>query len=97
MEENIRALQKRVQGDAIRRYEAVARILTADSNATPAQGVAWIAETCRKLNVPPLRTYGVSPDDVPVLIDKAANASSMKANAIALTADELRKVIGQAI
>jgi alcohol dehydrogenase class IV len=98
MEENIRALRARAAGsDALRRYETVARILTENPDATPEHGVAWVGELCRKLKIPPLRTYGVSGSDIPALVQKAAQASSMKANAIELTGGELQDVIGRAI
>ena len=45
------------------------------------------------LGIPPLRTYGVTPDSIPALVVKAAQASSMKANPLPLTPDELAAVL----
>ena len=43
------------------------------------------------------RAYGVGAADVPVLVEKAAQASSMKANPIALNSDELSGILERAI
>ena len=57
---NMRALRARApQGQALRRYEEVARLLTGRPHATANDGVQWVAELCRRLEIPPLRTYGV--------------------------------------
>ena len=75
----------------------MARLLTGRSQATAEDGVRWIAEICRKLEIPPLRAYGVSEADIPDLVAKAAQASSMKGNPIVLTPEELRQTIAPAI
>ena len=72
-------------------------MLTGSPQATAADGVRWIAQLCGKLEIPPLRTYGVGEADVPVLTRKAAQASSMKGNPIVLQEDELRELISRAI
>jgi alcohol dehydrogenase class IV len=92
-EVNLRALRERAPGGAaIRRYETVARILTGNPSAAPEDGAHWIAALCRRLEIPPLATYGVRPEDVPGLVDKAAQAGSMKGNPIVLTTDELTRI-----
>jgi alcohol dehydrogenase class IV len=55
--------------------------------------VRWIAELCRKLEIPGLRAYGVGPEDIPALVEKAAQASSMKANPVALSREELIEIV----
>jgi alcohol dehydrogenase class IV len=75
----------------------VARLLTGRSQAIAEDGVRWIAEICRKLEIPPLRAYGVSEADIPDLVEKAAQASSMKGNPIVLMPRELRQIIEGAI
>jgi alcohol dehydrogenase class IV len=98
MEANVRALQARDAGsDALERYSTVARLLTGREAATAQDGIAWVQELCRKLRIPPLRTYGVTGTDIPALVEKSAKASSMKANPIVLTADELTGVIQAAL
>jgi alcohol dehydrogenase class IV len=91
---NIRALAGK---PALCRYQTVARILTGQPDANPENGAAWVAELCRDLEVPPLRVYGVREADVPVLAEKAAQASSTKANPIALTQEQLQELVARAI
>jgi alcohol dehydrogenase class IV len=96
MEVNARALRAR-SPEKLDRYDEVARLLTGKSHATAGDGVAWVAALCQELEIPPLRGYGVTQSDVPVLIEKAAQANSMKGNPIALTEEELREIISRAL
>jgi alcohol dehydrogenase class IV len=94
MEANIRALRARApQSPVLARYQTIAGVLTGDAGARPEDGVEWVRALCDRLRIPPLREYGVTPDDAPVLVANAAQASSMKANPITLTAEELHKVL----
>jgi len=98
MEMNVHALQERLPGSgALRRYDEIAQILTGKSTATAGDGVAWVQELCGALQVAPLSSYGMSSEDIPVLVEKAAKASSMKGNPILLTPDEMREILVQAI
>ena len=95
---NIRALRARMPGgEALRRYARVARILTEDPAASPEDGAAWVAELCRDLRIPPLGTYGIAEPHVAGLVEKAARASSMKANPIVLLPEELNELLARAI
>jgi alcohol dehydrogenase class IV len=95
---NIAALRARAPASqALSRYDEVARLLTGRSQATAEDGVRWTADICRKLEIPPLRAYGVTQADIPDLVEKAAQASSMKGNPIVLTPQELRRIIEGAI
>jgi alcohol dehydrogenase class IV len=75
----------------------IARILTGNPDAGAADGVDWVRRLIRELGIPPLREYGVGERDFPVLVERAAKASSMKANPTGLTAEELRDVLELAI
>ena len=98
MDVNVRALRARAPGGiALRRYQEIAGVLTGNPNARAEVGVEWIAELCANLEIPPLATYGVTPADVPSLVQQAAKASSMKGNPIVLTEDELCEVISRSI
>jgi alcohol dehydrogenase class IV len=91
---NIRALRRRApESEHLRRYETVARLLTDKPDAKPEDGVWWVSELCRELETAPLRSYGIGEGDVPVLIEKASRASSMKGNPIVLTGEELREIL----
>jgi alcohol dehydrogenase class IV len=98
MEVNIRALRARApESESLRRYEEVARLLTGKPNAAAEDGAAWVRAICQELRIPPLGSYGIREADVPVLIEKASRASSMKANPIVLTANELGEVLARAL
>jgi alcohol dehydrogenase class IV len=96
MDVNIRALQARAPGQ-LQRYDEVARLISGRAHATALDGVTWIANLCQELEIPPLRTYGIAPGDLPVLVEKAAQASSMKANPIVLNREELAEIISRAL
>ena len=95
---NIRALRRRQPHSAsLSRYTEIARLLTGQAAATGEEGVRWVRELCADLRIPPLRSYGLRAEDVSELCQKAAQASSMKANPLPLTADELREILSSAI
>jgi alcohol dehydrogenase class IV len=96
MEVNVRAVEQREPGKLVR-FAEVARLLTGSPHAAPGDGVEWIAALCRRLEVPPLGVYGVTRGDLPVLVEKAAQASSMKGNPIVLTEEELREIVLRAL
>ena len=94
MEVNLRAAQARQPGgEFLRRCEEVARILTGRPEATAEDGVVWIRELCRALNVRPLRAYGLTEAEIPGLVERSKATSSMKANPVALTDEEIREIV----
>ena len=95
---NVEALRRRApESEALRRYEEIARLATGRPQAAIEDGLRWVAALCRRLEIPPLRAYGVGAPQVPPLVEKAAQASSMKANPIVLTAEELTRILELAI
>ena len=54
-------------------------------------------ELCQTLRISSLAAYGVTPDDIPSLVEKAAAASSMKPNPIQLTTAELTEIATAAL
>ncbi len=98
IEVNVRALRSRApQSPALARYEEIARLASGRAQATPEDAARWVTDLCRRLEIPPLRAYGVNETHVEDLVEKAARASSMKANPIALTPEELRQTVSAAI
>lgn len=98
IETNVRALQEREPDNpALRRYDEIARIVTGKPDAAAADAVRWVQELCDALNVPGLSAYGMTADDIPALVEKAASASSMKGNPIALTPDDMRDILRQSL
>jgi alcohol dehydrogenase class IV len=98
MRANIRALRARApQHPSLGRYAEVARILTGNPEATTEDGADWVARLCERLAVVPLGAYGIARQHIPDLVEKAAHASSMKANPIVLTTGELTAVLDNAL
>jgi alcohol dehydrogenase class IV len=94
MRANLCALRARApQSQALARYTTVARILTGQANAKADDGADWVARLTAELNIPPLRGYGIQASDFPALVAKSAQASSMKANPIPLTAEESTQIL----
>ncbi len=95
---NLAALRAREPGSAvIARYAEVAAILTGDAAATAEEGIAWLVALSRDLAIAPLSHYGFQLEEAPALIAKSQAASSMKANPIALTDEELYAVLQEAV
>jgi alcohol dehydrogenase class IV len=95
---NLAALRERApESEAIGRYEEIARIVTGNSNASSGDLASWLADLVAALGIPPLRAYGIADSDVPDIVEKAARASSMKANPIVLTREELTGVLNAAL
>lgn len=98
MDANLRALRQRAPGsEALRRYDLLGRWLTGNPAATADDGVTWVRELVSDAQIPRLGTYGIRGEHVAGLVEKAARASSMKANPIALTPDELAEILGPAL
>jgi alcohol dehydrogenase class IV len=95
---NLRALRQRdPNGAALHRYDEVAWWLTGDAKAKADDGVKWVRALAADLKIPRLGSFGIQREHFAGLVAKAANASSMKANPIALTAEELTEILEQAL
>lgn len=94
MQTNLQALRLRAPASpAMERYTELARLLTGHPHVKAEDGVAWVRQLCADLRVPPLRTYGVGPEHVTLLCQKAGAASSMKGNPIPLEPGELQAIL----
>lgn len=91
---NIAALRARApQHPALERYATIARLLTGRNGANAEDGIVWVRSLCADLKVPALRAWGIAEGDLPGVVEKAARASSMQANPIQLTREELLAVV----
>ena len=68
------------------------RLLTGRNEASAEDGIDWVRALCVELNVPALRAWGIAKADLPGVVEKAARASSMQANPLPLTGEELLPV-----
>jgi len=95
---NVRALRERVaDGETLARYRQVARTLMANAQADAEDCARYLNELCHQLSVPSLSTYGLKPEQIPELVDKASKTSSMKSNPIQLTPEELTEIAERAL
>ncbi|MCS6834588.1 MAG: iron-containing alcohol dehydrogenase [Anaerolineae bacterium] len=97
MRANIEAAQEAQRQDIVERYVQVARWLTDDPQASAQNGVDWVLALSQVLAIPPLSAYGIGEAHIDELVDKAARASSMKGNALVLSALRLRAILEAAL
>jgi alcohol dehydrogenase class IV len=91
---NIRALRLRAADSvALSRYDEVGRLLTGSPQALATDGLAWLIDLNKRLNVPALSSLNIPKESIPDIAGKSAKASSMKANPIALTQPELETIL----
>jgi alcohol dehydrogenase class IV len=98
MEINIRALRLRAPNSAsLNRYTKIAAVVTESEKADVEDGIKWVCDLCHTLKIPGLGAYGIQEKDAAIIVEQAAKASSMKANPIALTNEELTESLTRAI
>lgn len=98
MRANVAALTSRADDDAIlERYREIAGLVTGDPSSQIDEGIEWVAQLCKEMNIPSLSSHGITPDHIPSIVEKSAVASSMKANPIKLTNEELAKILNKAL
>jgi alcohol dehydrogenase class IV len=59
------------------------------------QIVGDVGELVQALKIPRLSAYGLCSRDVPELVERASQASSMKGNPVVLTPDEMREILSR--
>lgn len=97
MRANIRALRARdPEAPSLQRYGEIASRLAGRENAAPEEGADWAQRLAEDLRIPPLRSYGLSESDFETVVNNARRASSMKANPVALSPEELMEILREA-
>lgn len=97
LQANVAALRARApQHPARTRADELGRLLTGRPQAMAEDAVRWTLDLVAALQIPPLRAYGVGAADAAVLVEAAARSSSMKANPLPLTTDELHAILAAA-
>jgi alcohol dehydrogenase class IV len=98
MEANIAALRARAPSSPVlKRYGEIACWLTGRARTKPEEGVRHIRSLVAKLQISKLSAFGITQENSPEIIAQAQQASSMKANPILLTADELESALKLAV
>ncbi len=98
MDVNVKALKARdAENPILGRYTEVAQIITANPKATVEDGVRWIADLVKSMQIKGLSAYGMKKEDFPMIIEKSAVSSSMKGNCIKLTPEEMEEILTRAL
>ncbi len=94
MAANVAALRARMpQHPALERYAAIAGLITGRKHANAEDGIEWVRALCTEFGIPSLRAWGITKADLPSVVEKAARASSMKANPLPLANEELLAMV----
>jgi alcohol dehydrogenase class IV len=97
-EANWLALRERApRHPALDRITEVAQLLTGRPTSTPDDAIAWLEALKADLHLPGLAHYGAAQSDIPVLVAAAREASSMRANPIALHDEELAGILSRSL
>jgi len=95
---NINALQKEnMHHPILERYKTIAQILTNNPQSTCDDGVLWIQELCKHMNIPKLSAFGIQKEDAKEIIEKTKQSSSIKGNPIVLSDDQLLEILVSAL
>lgn len=91
---NVRALRQRApDSPALARFAELGTLLAGNTEATIEDTLAWLRSLVTAFDIPPLSRYGFQRDDALLVVGKARVASSMKANPIVLTDEELTEIL----
>jgi alcohol dehydrogenase class IV len=91
---NARALAQREPGNlALARYAEIAGVVLNDKDAGIDDLVRWLEDLRSQLDIPRLGAYGIYASEVEEIVAKSAVSSSMKANPIQLTKEELEEIL----
>jgi len=97
---NLRALRARApQHPALPRFRELAALLTArpQEDVEAEDGLRFVEELCQALEIPGLAHHGLTRTELPALVARAREASSMKGNPLALTEKELTEIAESAL
>jgi alcohol dehydrogenase class IV len=89
---HLRCSQDSASSAVLDRYRTVARLLTGNVAAEPEDGVDFVRSLSLELEIPTLAKFGMSPAHAAEVVEKSARASSMKANPVVLSTEELTEV-----
>lgn len=78
------------------RYDEVARLLTGCDSAKAQDGIRFVHELCESLHIPRLRDFTIQRSNLSEIAEKAALASSMKANPLTLCRAQLVEILERA-
>jgi alcohol dehydrogenase class IV len=97
VETNIVALRGREpQNPALEKFGEIARLLTGNPSAVPEDAITWLQNLCSELKISGLAGYGFRSSEIPLIVEKSTQASSMKGNPLKLTSAEMGSILARA-
>ncbi len=95
---NVKALRSR-QPDSpvLDRYREIARLLLNSESAVIEDSVRFLDDLCEELNIPALSVYGIKQAHITEIVEKARVSSSMQANPIELTTEEMKAILMESL
>ncbi|MEI2776572.1 MAG: iron-containing alcohol dehydrogenase [Tetrasphaera sp.] len=94
VEVNLAALRRRdIEHPALDKLTEIAVLLTGNPDASPDDVPPWLHAQRQALGLSGLAAYGVLAEHIPELIGRGMQASSMKANPVELTHDDLGAIL----
>lgn len=98
MDVNLRALRSRAaEAPALPRMAEVAALLTGNPGASAEDGIVWLDALAKSLSVKGLGEYGLYDAVVPEVVQAAKRSSSMRANPVELTDEELHEILSRSL
>lgn len=97
MEANIAAARAASDTATLERFGEIARLLTRDPDAGPEAGAAWVGRLVADLEIPPLARHGMTAADIPGVVSRARQSSSMRGNPAILADDALAAILAAAL
>lgn len=98
MDINVRALRERAPDHpALQRATEVAVLITGQPDATTENAIVWLEELTAALSIPGLGSYGLNQEEIAAVVAAAQRASSMRANPIELTDDEVTQIVTRSL
>ena len=95
---NRNALTERAPGSpALARIDELGPLLTGDPGARAGDAVSWLGALTESLRIPGLATYGLDESLLGDVVAAAQRASSMRANPVELTDDEVAEIVRRSL
>ena len=90
---NWAAIQKANQVAAKAKFQAAAKLLLTDDQATPEGVTDYLRKLTHRLKIPSLSSHGIQDSELEDIATKAAKASSMKGNPVPLTHEDILQIL----
>lgn len=97
MQVNLRAVASRGSHSTIERFNELGRLLTGNADADGSAAVRTVEKLTSELQVARLGAFGIGAEHFDLLCERAASASSMKANPVELTRNEQREILERSL